>query len=213
MASNWSLIAASPVLEQRRHVVVGGELVEAQDVDVGEPAEDGAIEFGPLGERRADQQAAVAGAADAERGRAGVTLGDQPLRGGDEVVEDALLVGEHPGPVPRLAELAAAAQDGQRIDAAGLDPRRRERAERRPLAGVEAAVTEEQCRRRAGAGQAPLVRDEDRNPGAVLRRRRAQAHLDVASVPRNLGSAVEFALTAGRDRGATRSPAWRTTPP
>ena len=102
-----------------------------------------------------------------------VAFGDQPLRRGDEVLEDPRLAGEHAGAVPRLAELAAAAQDGQRVDAAGLDPRRRERAERRPLAGIEAAVAEEQRRRRAGAGQAALVRDEHRHPRSVLRGRRA----------------------------------------
>ena len=41
---------------------------------------------------------------------------------GVEVVEHVLLVVAHAGPVPLLALLAAAAQAGDRVDAAGLDP-------------------------------------------------------------------------------------------
>ena len=71
-----------------------------------------AEEVGPLGQARADEQAAVAAAADRQAGRARVAVGDEPLGGGDEVVEHVLLVGLHPGLVPVLAVLAAAAQVG-----------------------------------------------------------------------------------------------------
>ena len=59
-------------------------------------------------------------------------VGDQPLGGGVEVVEDVLLVAAHAGAVPLLALLAAAAQVGDGVDAAGLDPRQ----DRRGVAGV-----------------------------------------------------------------------------
>ena len=48
----------------------------------------------------------------------------QILCGGDEIVEDVLLVGLHAGLVPRTAVLPAAAQIGDRVDAAHLYPRR-----------------------------------------------------------------------------------------
>ena len=44
------------------------------------------------------------------------------LGGGGEVVEHVLLVGPHAVPVPGLALLAAAAEVGDRVHAALLDP-------------------------------------------------------------------------------------------
>ena len=71
---------------------------------------------------RADEQAAVAAAADGELVGTGVFLGDQPFGGGDEIVEHVLLLCLRAGLVPLVAILAAAAQVGDRIDAAHLHP-------------------------------------------------------------------------------------------
>src|SRR5690349_18153375 len=52
--------------------------------------------------------------------RFGVAVLDQPLRRGSEIVEHVLLVRLHAALVPLLAELAAAAQVGQRENTAVL---------------------------------------------------------------------------------------------
>ncbi len=99
------------------------ELLVAHHVEQRRRADDGAEEVGPLGHRRADEQAAVGAAADGQLARACVQpSADEPLGRGVEVVEDVLLVAEHAVAVPLLALLAAAAQVGDRVDAAGLDP-------------------------------------------------------------------------------------------
>ena len=78
--------------------------------------------------------------------RAGVVqpLRDEVLGGRDEVVEDVLLLLEHAGAVPGLAVLAAAAQVGEREDAAALEQREVAGIEGRRPADVEAAVAVEQ---------------------------------------------------------------------
>ena len=63
-----------------------------------------------------------------------------------KVVEDVLLLLEHAGLVPFLAELAAAAKVGQGVDAAGLDPERRARRESRRLGECETAVAGQERR-------------------------------------------------------------------
>ena len=87
-------------------------------------------------------------------GRIRVLLRDEPLGRGDEVVEDVLLLLEHPGLVPGVAVLAAAAQVRQGVDAARLEPGEEGGAEARRLADVEAAVAVEErrvaCRRASG---------------------------------------------------------------
>ena len=100
-------------------VVVGpgpadGELVEAEHVHDADGGQGGAEEVGALGHAGADEQAAVAAAADGELGALVYLFGDQPLGGGDEVVEDVLLVQLGAGLVPVLAVLAAAAEVGAR---------------------------------------------------------------------------------------------------
>ena len=54
--------------------------------------------------------------------RPGVLVGDEPLGGGDEVVEDVLLLELRARLVPGLAVFAAAAQVGLGVDAAHLQP-------------------------------------------------------------------------------------------
>ena len=53
---------------------------------------------------------------------AGVVVGDEPLGGGDEVVEDVLFFQLDAGLVPGFAVLAAAAEAGLGVDAAHLHP-------------------------------------------------------------------------------------------
>ena len=89
-------------------------------------------ELGALRDRGADEEAAVRAAADGRGARGDVHLSfDEVLGRGDEVVEDVLLLEEHPGLVPLLAVLAAAAQVRDRVDAAALEPREERRAEAR----------------------------------------------------------------------------------
>ena len=90
---------------------------------------------GPLRHDRADQQSAVAAALDGQFVGPGVFVFDQPLGGGDEIVEDVLLLQFRAGLVPCLAIFAAAAQIRLGIDAAHLHPRhtadRKRRRQRR----------------------------------------------------------------------------------
>src|SRR5205823_6855268 len=100
--------------------------------------------------------------------RRGVLLADEVLPGADEVVEHVLLLLEHPGAMPRLAELAAAAKVRERVDAPLLGPDDGARGELRERAGVESAVAG-QVRRSAPVARRPLlVHDEHRHLRAVL---------------------------------------------
>src|SRR5207249_3034857 len=91
-----------------------------------------------------------------------------PPRRGGEVVEDVLLVLAHAGPVPGLALLAAAAQVGDRVDAAALDPGEDGGAVLGGEGDVEAAVAVQDGRPGAVGGQALVVQDEHAHLGAVV---------------------------------------------
>src|SRR5690606_37728203 len=117
-----------------------GELLVAHHVQRRRRADDGPVEVGALGERGADEQAAVGAAHDREPVGGGVTCVDQRGGSGVQVVEDVLLVGAVAGEVPLLALLAAAAQGDQRERAAGLDPGERRRGVGGLAADAEAAV-------------------------------------------------------------------------
>src|SRR5207253_2399373 len=67
-------------------------------------------------------------------------LGDEPLRAGEEIVEDVLLVVHHAGLVPLFTVLTAAAQIGHRQQSAALQEDEATGAERGRQADVEAAV-------------------------------------------------------------------------
>ena len=121
-----------------------------------------------LGQAGADQQAAVGAAADGEFGRGRVAIGDQPFGGGDEVVEDVLLVVLLARLVPRLAVLAAAAQVGDGQDAARLQPDDLAGAERGRQGDVEAAVAVQVGRVLAVQRQALAVGQEQRDARAVF---------------------------------------------
>src|SRR6185295_16990948 len=128
----------------------------------------GGEEVRPLDDHGADEQAAVRGALDRQPLRPRVALPDEPLGGGDEVVEDVLLALQHAGAVPVLAVLAAAAQVRQGIDAARFEPGEKEGAEERRHGDPEAAVAVEQGGVAAVELQALAVDEEHADAGAVL---------------------------------------------
>ena len=132
----------------------------------------GAEQIRPHGERPAHEQAALRSALDAEMPGRRDLARDQVLGHRDEVLErlDAVLLQRRL--VPARAELAAAADVGERVHAAALQPGRaaRPRVARR-LRDLEAAVAAEQGRARA-VGLEALRRDHEvRDLRAVLRRR------------------------------------------
>ena len=108
------------------------------------------VQLGSLRQRRADEQSAVRAAGDRELLGRRPAVRDQLLGRGVEVVEDVLLVAEHPVAVPVLALLAAAAQVGDGVDAAGLDPGQDRRGVRRGQRDAEAAVAVQDGRTRPG---------------------------------------------------------------
>ncbi len=101
---------------------------------------------GRCGQKRAHQQAAVAAAHHRQFVRAGVLAFDHVFGAGDEIVEDILFVGEVAGPVPGFAKFAAAAQIGDGINAASIEPEAARGTERRGQVDAVAAVTREQRR-------------------------------------------------------------------
>ena len=100
----------------------GGDLLEAEHVEQRHLDDDGVPHLGVLGDLDAHEQAAVGAAVDAEAAGRGDLAGDEILADGGEVVVDALAVGLQAGLVPGGAELAAAADVGQDVDAAALQP-------------------------------------------------------------------------------------------
>src|SRR5439155_106371 len=117
---------------------------------------------------RAHQQAAIAAAVDGERGRAGNVVLYQPFSGGDEVVEDVLLLQLGAGIVPGGAVFTAATDGRDDIDAAHLEPGRRGDAVGGGGGDVEAAVAVEQRGVAAVELETLLGGDEDREARAVL---------------------------------------------
>src|ERR1700722_4213418 len=85
-------------------------------------AEHGPVEVWPLNDGRAHDETAVGSAEQAKPVRCRPARLDQPFRGGVEVRDGVLLVLRHAGPVPRFPALAAAAEAGYRVNAAGLHP-------------------------------------------------------------------------------------------
>ena len=124
-------------------------------------------EVGPLHERRAHEQAAVAAAFDGKASGARVARADQVLGAGDEVVEDVLLPGERARAVPVLAELRSPAQVGQREDSAAVQPHPQAGVEVRRLADPVAAVSREQRRVRAVEPRALAAHDAHGHARAV----------------------------------------------
>ena len=101
--------------------------------------------------------------------------------------------------MPLLAELAAAAQIGDRVDAAHLEPHQPADAERRRERDVEAAVAVEQRRMAAVELDVLAVHDEHRDLGAVLAREEDLLGLVGREIGGKLGP-VDLAPLAARDR-------------
>ena len=80
-----------------------GEQLEAQHVHHAHGRQASAEQFRPLRHYRADEQPAVAAALDGQFVGSGVFVADEPLGGGDEVVEHILLLQFRAGQVPCLA--------------------------------------------------------------------------------------------------------------
>src|SRR5437588_441618 len=68
--------------------------------------------------------AAIAAAAVVEQRGRRIAMLDEPFCSRDEIVEDVLLVAQHPGLVPRFTLFAAAAQVGEGIHTPGIQPQR-----------------------------------------------------------------------------------------
>ena len=148
-----------------------GELLVPQHVHHADRGQRDGEQIGTLLHHRADEQAAVRPAHDAERLRRRVFFLDEVLCGRDEVVEDALLLLEHAGVVPCFAVLAAAAHVGRRPHAAALEPCGHVAAVGWQRGDIESAVAIQHRRIRAVPFQILAVRDEQRHARAVLRRR------------------------------------------
>ena len=154
-------------------------------------------EFGPLVQHGPDEQAAVRAARDGEPGRLGDRVVDQELGGGDEVVEDVLLVLEHARPVPALAVLPAAPQVGLRVDPAAFEEHEVRRIEARRQADVEPAVAVEQGRVVPVARHVLPVGEEHGDLGAVLRGEEHLVGLVLLEVEGNVGGPVGLRFARG----------------
>src|ERR1017187_3328001 len=174
------------------------EFLIADHVEQREAADHRAEQLGALGESRAHQQAAVRCALNGDPFGFGVVVGDEPTGGADEIVEDVLLLLEHPPVVPLLAELRAPAQVGHREDATHLRPDHRSLSECRCLAHVEAAVTREKHRPIAVEGEPLLVHHEHRDAGLVARLVPNLLHFEVHWIERDVGPEPDL-LASGRD--------------
>ncbi len=128
-----------------------------------------AEQLGVLHEHVAGEQAAVAAALDAEvRGRCDLAC-DQILRHSREILVRLVPVGLERGLVPARTVLAAAADVGDRIHAALLQPALADATGvARRHRDLEAAVAIKQGRRLAVHGQGLRSDQEVGNPGAVL---------------------------------------------
>jgi hypothetical protein len=145
-----------------------GEFVEAEHVHDTAGRECGGEEAGALSHAGADQETAVATAADGEGGVTGVVVEYEPFSGGDEIVEGVLFIVFHSGLVPGLAIFAAAAGVGDGVNAAEFHPSEASHGEGGGEADVEAAVSEEVGGVAAVKGEVFAVRQEQWDAGAVL---------------------------------------------
>src|SRR5207247_5588475 len=108
------------------------ELVEPQHVHDADRRQGRAEQLGALRDCRAYQQAPVRAAPDRELRRRRITLRDEILRGGHEIVEYVLLLLVHSRRVPRFPGLTASPQVRHGVYTAQLEPREpARRADRR----------------------------------------------------------------------------------
>src|SRR5438552_2520471 len=98
----------------------------------------------------------------------GVLLGDQKLRRSDEVIKNILLLIEHAGAMPVLAELCATTKICNRKHPTLLEPQIPISHEVGRQAQVKPAISREQSRILAIEREPLLVDDEHRHAGAVF---------------------------------------------
>jgi hypothetical protein len=96
--------------------------LDAHHVVDADGGDDGMRELGMLRDHRAHQKAAVRTAHQRELVVRGITTLDEIAPGRCEIVEDVLLLREHAFLMPALAIFGAAADVGDHIDAAGVQP-------------------------------------------------------------------------------------------
>src|SRR5262249_33457601 len=145
-----------------------GEFVKAQHVHYANGRQRGAEQIGSLREASADEQSAVAAAADGQLRRRRIFIGDQPFGGGDEIVKHVLLLRLCPGQVPLLTVFGPASQIGRRVNSAHPHPDQIRNRKRRRQRNAEAAIAVKQRRILAVELQALLVRDEHRHTRSIF---------------------------------------------
>ena len=173
------------------------EFVEPEHVHHPDRGERRPEELGLLVQHRADEQPAVRAAGDGEAGRLGDRVVDQELGGGDEVVEDVLLVLQHSRPVPALAVLAAAPQVDLYVDPAAFEEHEIRRIEARGQADVEPAIAVEQGGVVAVPHHVLPVCQEHGDLGAVHGREEHLVRLVLVEVERNLRRPVRLGPAGG----------------
>ena len=163
----WELVGVVRRSELGHPRPADRELVVAQHIHHAHGGNRRAEQLGSLGHRRADQQAAVAAAPDSQPVRGCVTVVDQPLGRGQEIVEDVLLVRLHPGLVPAASVLAAPAQIRHGVQSAALHPDQIADRKTRGQRNVEPAVAVQNGLPTARRTRAAAVRQEHRYSRAV----------------------------------------------
>jgi len=175
----------------------GRELVEAQHVHHADCRKRCGKQLRALVGHGTDQQSAIRATVDAEVFAGGDALLDQVLSRADEVVEHILLAQFRTGLVPVTTILAAAAEVGDRVDAAGFHPRQVRHREVRRQRDVEAAVAIQQRRRRSIRHHILAMGDEHRHTGAVFRGVEHLAHGEVLGIEIHFGLAPDLAFATG----------------
>src|SRR5207302_3774561 len=100
--------------------------------------------------------------------------------GSREIIEDVLLLGQVPGLVPLLAELAAPADIRNYPDAATIEPEAPCKIKARLHADAVTAVTVKQHRIIPVELCSFVANDDQRNLRAILRRCHFTTHIDVS---------------------------------
>ena len=176
---------------------VGAWQVVAQHVHDADCGERGAEEVRTLIQSCSDQETPVAAPLDRQLLGRGVALADQVLGGGDEVVEDVLLLELGTGSVPALAVLAAATKVGDGENAAHLQPDESIRPEAGSHRDVEAAVAVEHGGVTAIEIDAVSMGDEHRHLGAVTTLVEHLSRLEAVELCVDLRSAKQAPLSGG----------------
>ena len=169
------------------------ELVVTEHVQEWNGADRRRPEFGSLRDRDAGEQAAIGPAHDDQLCRGGQAVLEQCFGARVEVVIDVLLRFQHPRPMPRLAEFAAAAKIRDHVDPARIVEGEVRRDEPRGHRDVEAAVAVEERRMGTTGVEVLAMDDEHRDLRAVLRGRVNAADDDRLGVDGRLGSGPDRA--------------------